>query len=174
MNSWEHYEGIGWWLNINDTQHGNQSSGLETENMQWQCLASPLCGTYVMPRVSLAITLTGMGNYDTESSDLEYQGSNQGAGFIDRSRYISVARFALLSLCLLLLISPVLARLSLLSCFPGMSCPCLWAPNLQCRPRTFRGLEFYDFVPGHGRIGPRDSGCVIAHKFGQLRLSPEN
>ena len=55
-----------------------------------------------------------------------------------------------------------------------MSRPCLSAPNLQCRPRTFPGLEFYDFVPGHGRIGPQDSGCVIAHKFGQLRLSPEN
>ena len=56
----------------------------------------------VTPRVSLAITLTGMGNYKTqESSDLECQGSNQGAGFIGLSRYISVARFSLLSLFLL-------------------------------------------------------------------------
>ena len=55
-----------------------------------------------------------------------------------------------------------------------MTRPCLWAPNLQCRPRTFHGLEFYDFVPGHGRIGSQDSGCVIAHTFGQLRLPPEN
>ena len=41
-------------------------------------------------------------------------------------------------------------------------------------PSHFPELEFYDFVPGHDRIGPQDSGCVIAHKFGQLRLSPEN
>ena len=127
----------------------------------------------VTPRVSLAITLTGMGNYKTqESSDLECQGSNQGAGFIDLSPYISVATFSLLSLFLLL--PPMLARLPLLFSFPGMSRPCLSAPNLQCRPRTFPGLEFYDFAPGHGRIGPQDRGCVIAHRFGQLRLSPEN
>ena len=43
------------------------------------------------------------------------------------ARYISVARFCLLSLFLLLY---MLARLPLLSCFPGMSLPCLWAPNL--------------------------------------------
>ena len=128
----------------------------------------------VMPRVSLAITLTGMGNYNTqESPDLECQGSNRGAGFIDRSRYIRVAIASLCSLCSLPPL-PMLARLPLLFCFPGMSRPCLSAPNLQCHPRTFPGLEFYDFAPGHGRIGPQDRGCVIAHKFGQLRLSPEN
>ena len=94
---------------------------------------SPPC---VTPRVSLAITLTGMGNYKTqESSDPECQGSNQGAGFIDCFRYIRVASFSLL-----VLLSICLLGSRFYSAFQGWVVPVLSAPTLQCRPRTFPGF----------------------------------
>ena len=60
----------------------------------------------VMPRVSLAITLTGMGNYNTGvvqiwSTNLKALTKAQALLIDLTARYISVVRFPLLSLFLL-------------------------------------------------------------------------
>ena len=92
----------------------------------------------VMPRVFLAITLTGMGNYNTqESSDLECQGSNQGAGFIDLSRYIRVASFSLL-----VLLSSCLLGSRFYSAFQGWVVPVCHHPTCNAALALSRVWSF--------------------------------
>ena len=127
----------------------------------------------VMARFSLTVTLIGIGELQHRSRQ---KWSTKAPKKVQALLIVLGISKWLASLCSSALSPPppMLALLPLLSSCPGMSRPCLWAPSLQWRARTFQGLEIYDFVPGHGRIGPQDSGCVIAHKFGQLRLSKEN
>ena len=46
VNSREHYEEVTWLFKKNQTQQGNQPSGLENDNMQWECRAGLVCGIY--------------------------------------------------------------------------------------------------------------------------------